>query len=258
MSAHSVSFNSNNLATAVPGLMIVATNPYAPALKKLGIYDVARANKRVVTSVLYNAKKIIITIEIGRTTRELLDASIDTLNSILVGKEKALLLSQGSGLRQYTATLANVIISDVLGGHCKIDLEFECSESFGMDQNNTTLVSGAWTGSPISMPIIVGGTAEWQQPVITITLNSLTGGTSKTLHIENTANSQAVDITRTWSNGDVVVIDSTTKKITVNSAEIEYDGAIPEFEPGSGTLLYSDNLTTRNVSISAVYKKRYI
>lgn len=258
MSAHTVTIDSVNLATAVPGLMVVGTNPYQPASKKVNMFDIARTNKRVVTSEFFNAKRIVVIVEIGRNTRELMDDSMDTLNALLVGKNKTLLISQGSGQRQYTATVTNAIVRDPLGGHCTVDIEFECSDSFGQDQNNTQLITAAYSGRSFDMAFTMGGTAPWQQPIVTITLSGITGGDSKTMILANNATSQQVSLTRTFVNGDVIVFNSTTKKVTVNGTEVEYTGAIPEFAIGPGTLHYEDNMTAATVAVDAVYKKRYI
>lgn len=254
-------FNGVNLTT-VSGLMVVATNPYRPPKRDLNITKLAAADKSVNSSAYYRNKKLNITVEIGRNTRELLDDSIDTLLALLQPRESALVLSVGAGTRQWTATYANMSFSDVLGGHAVIDIEFEAADGMGVDTASTSLFSTSLTGANSTTPFIgvLGGTAQWQQPIITITYNSLTlNGVSGTVTIGNPANGQQIEIARIWQAGDVLVIDSRTKDVTVDDIAVDFDGSIPEWERGTlGSMDYSDNFTARNRTMSGIYYKRYV
>lgn len=258
MSKPTASFNGSDFASSVPGLRILSTDPYRFPNKDLDISQLANADKSVTVAAFFKDKKINVRIEIGRDTRELLDDSIDTLNGILREREAALVLSVGSSTRQWTATFANMSFSDVQGGHAVIELEFQASDPLGSDVNTTQLFSTALTGATSATNFIVGGTAKWQRPVITITISALTGGTAKLVSVGNAATGQQVNITRTWTAGDILIIDSKLKKVTVNGTEVAFTGAIPEWAPGSGTMDYSDNLTTRTRTMVGVYYKRYI
>jgi phage-related protein len=258
MSRPTVTFNGYDLASSVPGLVVISTDPYRYPNRNLNVGPMANSNKSVSPSAFFTDKKIHVGIEIGQNTRELLDAAIDSLNTILQTREAALVLSFGSSTRQWTATLANVGISDVLGGHAVLDLEFECADPIGIDVASNTLFSTALTGSTSTTNFTVGGTAPYQKPIITITISALTGGSSKAVVVGNPANSQQVTITRSWTAGDILVIDSTTKKCTVNGVEVAYTGSIPEWAPGAGSMSYSDTLTTRTRTMVGVQNKRYI
>jgi hypothetical protein len=88
------------------------------------------------------------------------------------------------------------------------------------------------------------GTAPWQQPIVTVTLGTITaGGTGGTIQIGNNANGQAVVITRNWLAGDVLMVDSYNKIITVNGLEVDFTGAFPEFAPGIGAVGVAHNMT---------------
>ena len=258
MSRQTTSFNGYDLATYVTGLQIVATDPYRMPTRELNTDKIANTDKSVTSSAFYKEKKINITCDIARNTRALLDDSIDQLNLILQAREATLVVTFGSSTRQWTATLANIAMTDPQGGYARVTLEFECANGIGQDVNSTTLFSNNLTGSSNTQSFVLGGTAYWQQPIITITYSALTGGTSKVVTVGNSAIGQSISITRTWAAADVLEIDCAAKTVKVNGVEVEFTGAIPEWNPGSGSMDYSDTLTTRTRSTSAIYYKRYI
>jgi hypothetical protein len=73
----------------------------------------------------------------------------------------------------------------------------------------------------------------------------------------NSNNGQAVTVNRSWSDGDVLVIDCGGKTVTVNGANVNFSGAFPEFPPGAQTLYYNDSFSSRTVTISSVYYEGY-
>lgn len=254
----SPTFAGYDLEANVPGLKVVSTDPYRFPTRALITSRIANTDKSVTSSANYTDKKLNVTVEIGRDTRELLEASLDTLNSILQGHEQALVVPWATSTRQWLATLDNIAATDVLGGHGTFDLEFECADPIGSDVTSTQLFSNNLTGSSNTVTFTVGGTCEWQQPIITITFSALTGGTTKAVTIGNSATGQSVSVTRTWAAADILIINATTKKITVNGTEVQGVGAIPEWAPGAGSMDYSDTLTTRTRQTTAIYYKRYV
>lgn len=257
------SFNGSDLASVVPGLIIVSTNPYRPPSREVNVMKIASSDISTSPSANYKDRKLNVSVEIGRNTRELLDDSIDALLAILQPRQKLLVLSVGSGTRQWTATYANMGISDVKGGHAVIDIEFIAPDGIGVDVASTNLFSSSLTGATSTTPFIglMGGTHQWQQPIITITYNSLTmNGDTDTVTIGNPANSQQIEITRAWTAGDVLVIDSRDgyKSVKVNGTEVAFTGSIPEWERNTaGSMDYSDTMTARNRTMSGLYYKRY-
>lgn len=258
MSRPTANFDGHDFAASVPGLEVIATDPYRFPNRELNTSPLANSDKSVNSSAYYKDKKLNVRVEIGRNTRELLDDSIDTLYSILQGRAKALVLSYGSSTRQWYATLANVAFTDILGGHATLDIEFECADPIGTDVNSTSLFSTALTGANSTTSFVVGGSADWQKPIITITLSALTGGTGASVVIGNPANGQQITITGDFTAGDVLVIDARVPSVKLNGAEVAWSGAIPEWASGVGSMDYSDTLTTRTRSMVGIYYKRYI
>lgn len=258
MSRPTVSFAGSDLAASVPGLIIVATDPYKFPTRQLSVGKVANTDRSVMSAAFYQDKKINVTVEIGQTTRELLEAAYDTLTALLQGQEQALVCSYAGGTRQWTATLNDIVPDEIKGGHGTFDIIFECADPIGTDVNSTPIFSNNLSGASNTNNFILGGSAPWQMPVITITLTSVTGGTNKTMTLANTLNGQSVSITRTFANGDVIVIDPRTEKVTVNGSEVQVSGSIPKFAPNvAAGLSYSDNFTTRIRQTTAIYYKRW-
>jgi len=253
-----VLFNTSDLELVVPGLIITEL-PDRPPVRTLNMALIASTDTKALNSNNYTDRKVNIKCEIGRDTRAQLDSSMDTLNRILAPTEKVLVVPYGSSTRQYTATFKNMGKSNAKGGHIELDLEFECSDSMGYDTTNTTIVSHANNvGTPKSYFFLLDGSAEWQLPVITLTVNSLLGGENKNIVIGNQDTGQSITITRTWLAGDVLIIDAVNGTVQVNGVDVDFSGAIPKFKLPSGTLTYSDTISHRDVTIQAVYKKRWI
>lgn len=258
MPTRGVTFNSSDLETAVSGLRITKL-PDRPPVRDLNFAALARTDKRTVSSGFYRERKISIVCEIARDSRALLDDSLDVLNKLLAPREKTLVVPYGSTTRQYTATLLNISKSDPIGGWVELELEFATSDSMGYATSATTIVThNNNVAASKSYFFQLDGSAEWQYPVITVTINSLLGGTSKSITIGNQDTSQAIVVTRTWTAADVLVIDTVNQTVKVNGADVEFSGGFPIFKLPSGTLTYLDTISHRNVNISATYQKRYV
>ena len=103
------------------------------------------------------------------------------------------------------------------------------------------------------------GSAPYQLPVYTVTYTTIGGSpVSGTVSIGNNANGQQVNITRTWTTGDVLVIDTTQRIITVNGLVQNFTGAFPVFAPGASSIGYSDSFASRTFNYSVVYTKLYM
>lgn len=265
MSRPTISFNGSDWEASVPGLKIVSTDPYRMPNRDLTTNKIAETDRSVTSAAWWRDKKFNVSVEIGRDTREALDDSFDTFKTILQAREAALVSNYGSSTRQWTATLSNMGITNVQGGHCELDLEFEVADPYGYDSASTTLVTGAQTGASRTDNFRLLGNAEKQLPVITITLTTVTSGSNHGITLTNPATGQAIVINRViWANGDVLVVDTskrndpTYQPVTLNGAAIAFTGPIPDWDRGAGILQYLDTFTSRKFSISVTYRKRHI
>lgn len=253
-----VTFGSIDLST-VPGLTVLASNPYLPANRKLTIGDVARANKSNIDSAYYNKRTITVRVGIARATRALAEASLDALMAILQGVEGQLVFQQAGFPRAYTATYSDYLFRVEGGAYLELDLIFETSDHFGYDVTPTTLLTVAgFTSNYRSDPLPFDGSALFQVPVITITFTSITATGTKAVTISNASNGQAIVISRTWLPTDVLQIDSQNKTVKVNGSDVDFTGAIPEFQKGTGYWAYSDTFTARTFNAQIQYYRRYV
>lgn len=252
-----VVFASNDL-NQVPGLLVLDRGDLEPGKRELKQFKLARTSKSVLTTAEYVSKQIPITAAITRSSRELLEASLDTLYSLLQDFESTLDIRQSGADRRYQATVASVKIVNTKGGYAKVGITFECSDPFGTDLEQSTLLDGSTdtTGSA-TFQIAVGGSAE-VRPIITLEFDDLTDGTDATVSVVNSQTGVGISVTRDWVNGDVLEIDGQELAVRVNGIDINPDGKIPIFIPGLRQIGYTDNFTARTMTIGAVYTKKYI
>ncbi len=137
--------------------------------------------------------------------------------------------------------------------------QFFCTIPFGMatsattanTENNMTGATDSWTHSYV-------GTAPYQLPVVTITIDSGTGLDGH-LTISNNANGQGITIIgQTFVATDVIVIDSKNRTVKLNGTEIDFLGSFPELAPGSQQINYADGFTTRQFDITITYVPLYM
>lgn len=251
-------FDGNDL-TAITGLTVLSTNPYAPAKRKLNNMSLARSNKAKINSGFYDARELRVRVGITRATRDLLENSLDSLMVLLQGLEKQLVLRQAGASRTYTASYSDAVIDKDGGSYIELELIFLTSDHFGYDTASTLLTQiSNFTSGNKTEQITIGGSAAWQQPTITYTLNSFTGTGSRDVVIGNGGYGMAVTVARTWTAGDVLEISAPNKTVKVNGVDVAFSGAIPEFSNGIGYLTYNDTFSARNMSLRAVYTKRYV
>lgn len=251
-------FNGVNLNT-ITGFSVLASNPYKVPTRKLSSFNIARTDKNKVSSAFYVERLVTLRVGIACGTRALTEASIDSLMALLQGLEKELQLPQGAGLRKYFCTLADVNELIAGGAYWEAELVFQCSDNFGYDIADSLLaqVSGFNSGQKTTT-LAVGGSAPSQLPVTTLTLTAVAGATSQLIYLGNSATGQELSISRTWIAGDVLVVDSYNRTVQVNGIDVDFNGAFPEFAPGTAYATYRDTFTSRTMSFTMVYKRRWV
>lgn len=251
------SFNGTEL-TSINGLSVLATDPYRFPKRKLSIYNLVKGDANKITGGIYTGKTINIRIGISRNSRSNVEQSIDSLNALLYGLEKDLLVAQSGTTRRYVATLEDIVPIQDGGMYWEATLVFALSDLFGYEVNYqliinaTNLTSGiyGWSGN-------YSGSAEWQVPIIEIYYNSISTNNPASVIIGNGATGQHITINRTWVTGDRLIINAQTGSVSVNGAEVVYQGAIPKFRPGFGTVTYNDDFISRTFNVFIKYYKRF-
>lgn len=225
------------------------------------LFALADADGSSIPSTSYPSKRIVIGGTIHGSTQDDLDARIDTFKSYFNGKNKNLDIDYRGGTRRYVATKNALSIErEQTSLYATFRVEFICTVPFGIDTSATDLwaTKNNFTNASFTETPTVEGSAPYQYPVITITIDAVTGAGDYVM-ISNDNNNQELMI---YGQGlvatDVIVIDCVQRIVTLNGDEIDYDGTFLELEPGANSITYTDGFTTRTVDVSAVYTKRWL
>lgn len=260
MAGTALSYGGNSLQTA--NIVIENIDHHSVPTITATQYPIDHDNQSIIPYVNYPSKKITVTgyvyslISIADC-----DAQIDTFKSLLTGIDLPLVVGYNNSSRTYYATVTDVTITRP-GGllYAPFTITFLCDLPFGQDPNPTV----AWnvtsqTTQPLSASFNFTGTAPYQLPIATITYSgTLSGGTNAAVIFSNAGTGQQITVTRTWSSGDVLVIDCTQKTVTVNGIPTAFTGAFPQFTPGSQQMEYSDGFSARTVAINVSYTANYL
>lgn len=252
-----VLFDSRNIED-VPGLTVLATDAFKPAKRKLVLLNIARTDQSKLNSSDYEEKIITIRASIVRSTRALAETSFDTLMSYLQGNEKELIVRQSGLQRKWTATYEDTVFEVSGGAYLEFDIIFRCSDPFGYELTLTQIAfANAYTSASRTDTFTPGGSAPWQVPLIFVTYTAVSGAGTVNIGNENTG--QQITVTRTFTAGEVLKVDSYNKLVTINGTEIDFAGAWPEFKPNVFSYLnYNDTFSSRTIRYYAYYYKRYI
>lgn len=260
----SLTFDTNDLQTYDPdtgiGIIVNEINHTNLPVKDAALFALANADKSSIPNINYPSKVVSIAGALTHTTQAGLDALIDTFKGYFNGKDKNLDITYGASTRRYIAT-ANAI-SVTRGNKSRIatfTIEFICTYPFGRDTSSTSITSTLnHTSATLTVTPTIVGTAPTQMPIFTITLDAKTG-TGDFISISNNNNNQQIMLMGLGLiAGDVIVIDSDERTVTVNGNDVDYFGTFLELELGSNSLTYSDGFDTRTVDIVAGYYKRYM
>jgi phage-related protein len=260
-----LSYNSNDLQTYTPtaGVGIITNSIEHTSLpdKLMALYAMADADGSSIPAINYPSKKVTIGGIIKGSSQADLDSRIDTFKGYFIGKDENLDITYGSSTRRYVATANAVsVVRQQRALFATFQIEFLCTNPFGLDTSATNLwtAKSNFTGATFTETPTVGGNAPFQLPVITITIDALTGA-GDYVQISNDNNNQEMLIYGLGLlAGDVIIIDCVERTVTVNGNEVDYYGTFLELEPGANSITYTDGFTTRTVDVTATYVKRWL
>jgi len=259
-----LTFNSNDLQTydrstklGISTNRIEHTDIPAAVAELMALSD---TDGSVIPDINYPSRVVRIGGTIHGSTQADLDSRIDTFKGYFNGKNKNLDIIYSSSTRRYIATKNSVAISRQQKAlFATFSVEFICTNPFGLDITPTSLISQAnYTSATLTATPTIGGTAPYQLPVFTITIDSLTGA-GDYIQISNDNNTQEMLLYGFGlTAGDVIVVDCVNRTVTINDVEVDYIGTFMVLEPGAGSITYTDGFTTRQVDITAEYYKRWL
>lgn len=251
-SAYWNNFDLNTL----PGVHVITYNVTDMPSRTLNTAKLARSNKSLLTSAEYTEKTVTVSGLIGGANAVEQQDSFDSLKAHLQEAEGILRVKQGSKTVEYTGTL-NGITKTSRDQNLEFELQFKCADPIGRDYTTISLfTTQTITTATLTLPFTVDGTFT-AQPRFTLTIGAVTGTMPKTVQILNAETGKGIKITRTWTAGDIITITSDTLEVTANSVLIDFKGQFPKFLPGSRSLQYIDDFTTRSITLAATYQRRY-
>ncbi len=214
----------------------------------------------VIPDISYPSRTVKIGGTIHGSTQADLDTRIDTFKGYFRGKDKNLDITYAGSTRRYIATKNSVgVARQQKQLWATFAVEFICTNPFGLDTSSTSLINSQnYTSATLTSTPTILGTAPYQLPVITITIDALTG-TGDYIQITNGLNTQEMLLYGLGLvAGDVIVIDCVNRTVKLNGTEIDYVGTYLVLEPGASSITYTDGFTTRTVDIVATYIKRWL
>lgn len=259
------SYNANSLNTYSPatrvGIGIATEGIDVTSLpdKVTPIYPLAANDGNVAARATYPQKKIVINGFIAGSSQDNLDSRINDFKAIFSQDSKNLDIYYNGASLRYVAVVDGIpVVRKDKGLFATFTVTFTC-QPFGSDTAATTLISQLnYTAASYTATPTVLGNAPIQLPIITLTIDALTG-TGDYIQLSNDENGQTMLIYGLGlANGDVLVIDSTTQTVTLNGTQIEVYGSFITLEPGAASITYADGFTTRQVDIVVTYYKRYL
>lgn len=239
------------------GIVLTLIDRFRVAKRNNQLEKIANKSGAVLVQSDLGTKPITLEGEYTGATREDADLMYDILTGVLNRQERPLIVPHAGGTRQFTATPENIVI-DEPNGLNRITFSFEFVVPSGASDGTETvqLINEAGiTTATTTIPLDVSGSVA-ARPTITITFNTVTGGTGKTVTIRNARDFIGLTFARDFVSGDEIIIDCENFQIYINGVLTEPDGRLPSWSTGPGALYYSDTFTTRNVDITATYEPR--
>lgn len=258
MAGTALTYNSNSLQSA---FVFTSDIKHESVGTKQAIpYILAHANGSVMPYTEYGSKIIQLQGTVTGVGVADLDNNLDIFRGYFAQDGQNLDIAYNGGTRRYVCTMTDLQI-DRPGGlsWCNFTVLLTSLFGFGQDIATTSLVSAtAATGATRADAVTFAGSAPYQLPVATMTYTALSGSGTQTVNFGNNANGQQITVSRTWTTGDVLVIDCQNRLVTVNGVPTDYAGGFPEFRPGTQTIAYADSFTTRTFNYSVTYYKRWL
>jgi len=253
---YQVSFQGNRI-DLVPGVDLYNHDFTKLPNRDIKIYKLARRSLSIITSSEYTDKPVDVWADICSGTRQETEATVTQLKALLQDQNGDLAVLEAGLEVDYTATL-NEFNIEWNGNHAYAHLVFLASDPIGTSTAELTLTSiTGITTSSNSATFLVSGSYK-AEPVITVVINTVTGGTGGSISLVNARTSQGITITANFVNGDILQIDSLNYTATINGIDVDFEGIFPVFPPGSQQLGYSDTFTTRSADLVATYHPRLV
>lgn len=255
MDNYSVIFDGNDLSL-IPGVDLHNHNFNLLPSREIKINKLARQDKSIITSSEYSQKDIPIWFEVCDGSRQDTELAVTELKTLVQGQNKLLQVLQAGEETQYVCTM-NEFNIEWEGTTAIVQIMFIASDPIGERLASQTLFSGAITSSTATLTAVVQGSFK-VEPIITITVTAVSGGSGGQMTIKNANTQQGITISHDFLAGDVITINSQAKTLTINGTNSDFGGTFPIYYPPTQSLGYTDTFTTRTIALTSSYKPRLV
>ncbi len=240
------------------GCRVTGTDLYSMPDNNIQADSLAERDGVLITQQLLKSKSIKVEGLLRCDTRTQLEQLRDTFLLAMSQKNQALDVDYAGGTRRWLASAESVILSDTALTVFGFTVTFLSPDGVGWDLDSSELIAATGvTSSVAGLTHTVGGT-YMATPSILLIINTLSGSTTNTITLGNGSTLRAMSVTRAWASNDRLEVNSMTGAVYVNSLATDYAGQLPTFVPGAGSLSYLDDFTSRSVTVSASYSKRWL
>lgn len=129
--------------------------------------------------------------------------------------------------------------------HRKFDLSFNAYRGIGEGTNREIVYTASSVSAVSSDFTIELGGSFTPEPSLKFTFSAVTN--LQAVAIYNKSTGDIITISRTWSVGDVLEVDSDSKTVKINNSEIDYTSVIPRFILGRNKMNVSLSSTSESV-----------
>lgn len=225
--------------------------------REMFLYDLSRERGGVAVVAEYKPKIMSFEGMIRGTSYADLDAKIDTFNELMSRQGKNFDFDHAGGTRRYRncVTRAHVYkreATDIVYARFKLDIV--APEGVGITPTLTNQSEDGKTTTPYTDTVTIVGSAT-PRPIITITIVAKTG-TLNSCSFQ--IGSEKITLSTALVATDVVVINTGTKKVTLNGTEMDYEGIFPTFAIGENEYIVTLNGTTREFNLDIDYYPTYL
>lgn len=252
--SYSVVFNDNDISE-VPGVFLYYYDSTDLPDRDIKIHKLARRSLSIITSSEYTQKDIRVLMRVCSGERHDTEQAIINIKGLLQPQNGELVVRQGDEELKYTATM-NEFNIEWQGATAWVEIVFIASTPIAEGSTSNTLFSFNTTTASAGASFIVGG-SYLAEPVISIKINSVTGGTGS-ISIFNSSTNQGITLNGTFTSGDQIEIDCRNYTITLNGGNIDFEGIFLTFPPGAQRVGYTDTFTTRNVDVTGTYNAKVV
>jgi phage-related protein len=240
------------------GVVVSETDVYSAPPNDIQAVELAGRDGALIVQQRYKSKRFTADGHIQKDTIVELETTLDAFKAAMASKNQAFDIDYAGGVRRFLASAENIIIARKGPTTCGFSVEFLSPDGMGWDIDGIALLSPTSVSASAQTYAVTVGGSYMAEPLLTYTLSSVTGGTNKTVTLSNGGSLRGLSVTRTWSSGDVLEVDSLKKTVYVNDVPTDFLGQFPTWQPGAGTLDYLDDFTTRTASVQMTYTRRYL